>query len=210
MYLGRILSLGMNVDGKPFVAYRLSSRHFPNREAKVFGQEAAIVPKEGFEKDIFENPYITYNCIRIVNDLAIVSNGSQTDVIADKLALGMNIRDSLAYSLLTMDYEKDDYHTPRIAGVVKNTTDEDKYEAYVGIVTDSKIRVEKLEYGKAAYISVYEHQEPHMVEYDAFTSKEAAQYIFNQGVFADFEHPVSSVASVYDGKWDTVALSPKL
>jgi IMP cyclohydrolase len=49
-----------------------------------------------------------------------------------------------------------------------------------------------------------------MVEYDASTPEEAAQYIFNQGVFKDFEHPVSSVASIYDGNWNTVALSPKL
>lgn len=77
--------------------------------------------KEGFEKDIFENTYITYNCIRIVKDMAIVSNGSHTDVIADKIALGMNIKDAIAYSLLTLDYEKDDYHTPRIAGVVTST-----------------------------------------------------------------------------------------
>ena len=154
MYLGRILALGMNTEGKPFVAYRVSSRHFPNRQVKLFDNEAAIIPKEGFETDIFENAYIAYNCIRIVDDLIIVSNGSHTDIIADKISVGMNIRDALAYSLLTMDYEKDDYNTPRIAGVVTSDSTEEKYEAYIGIVTDSKLRVEKLEYGSAAYISV--------------------------------------------------------
>ncbi|OWT32887.1 IMP cyclohydrolase [Methanobrevibacter sp. 87.7] len=208
MYLGRILAVGMNSDKKPFVAYRVSSRHFPNRQAKVNGKEAAIIPRPGFETDIFKNTYIAYNCIRIVNNLVVVSNGSQTDVIADKLAMGMNIKDALAYSLLTMDYEKDDYHTPRIAAVVTSSTNEDEYEAYVGIVTDSKILVEKLDYGQAVYISVYEHQEPHTVEYDASTSEEIAQYIFDQGEFADFEHPVTSVASVYDDGWDTSAIVP--
>ena len=109
MYTGRILSIGMNCEGKPFVAYRVSSRSFPNRQCLKFDNRASIVPKEGFEKDIFENTYITYNCIRIVKDMAIVSNGSHTDVIADKIALGMNIKDAIAYSLLTLDYEKDDY-----------------------------------------------------------------------------------------------------
>ena len=90
MYTGRILSIGMNCEGKPFVAYRVSSRSFPNRQCLKFDNRASIVPKEGFEKDIFENTYITYNCIRIVKDMAIVSNGSHTDVIADKIALGMN------------------------------------------------------------------------------------------------------------------------
>ncbi len=210
MYLGRILALGMNTDGKPFVAYRVSSRHFPNRQVKVFGSEAAIIPKEGFETDIFENAYIAYNCIRLVDDVIIVSNGSHTDVIADKISVGMNIRDALAYSLLTMDYEKDDYNTPRIAGVVTSSDREDEYEAYIGIVTDSKIIVEKLEYAKAAYISVYEHQEPHFVEFKAQNSEEAAHYIFDQGEFAEFENPVNSVASVFDGQWNTVEFNPDI
>ena len=125
MYTGRILSIGMNSDGKPYVAYRVSSRSFPNRQCLTFDNRAAIVPKEGFEKDIFENTYITYNCIRIVRNQAIVSNGSHTDVIADKIHVGMNIKDAIAYSLLTMDYEKDDYHTPRIAGVVTSTNNKE-------------------------------------------------------------------------------------
>ena len=54
MYTGRILSTGMNTDGKPFVAYRVSSRSFPNRQCLKFENRAAIVPKEGFEKDIYE------------------------------------------------------------------------------------------------------------------------------------------------------------
>ena len=144
MYTGRILSTGMNTDGKPFVAYRVSSRSFPNRQCLKFDGRAAIVPKEGFEKDVFESIYISYNCIRIERDMAIVSNGSQTDVIADKIALGMNIKDALAYSLLTMDYEKDDYNTPRIAAVVTSTDNEDEYESYIGIVNDKKILVEQV------------------------------------------------------------------
>ena len=55
MYTGRILSIGMNCEGKPFVAYRVSSRSFPNRQCLKFDNRASIVPKEGFEKDIFEN-----------------------------------------------------------------------------------------------------------------------------------------------------------
>ena len=152
MYTGRILSTGMNSEGKPYIAYRVSSRSFPNRQCLKYENRAAIVPKEGFEKDIFENPYITYNCIQIVGDVAVVSNGSQTDVIADKIRLGMNLRDALAYSLLTMDYEKDSYNTPRIAGVVKASEDEDEYKCYISIVNDNKILVEQVPYGKAAFI----------------------------------------------------------
>ena len=58
MYTGRILSTGMNCDGKPFIAYRVSSRSFPNRQCLKYDGRAAVVPIEGFEKDIFKNAYI--------------------------------------------------------------------------------------------------------------------------------------------------------
>lgn len=210
MYIGRILSIGMTNNGKPFVAYRVSSRSFPNRECKAFSKDkAAIIPKEGFEKDIFESVYISYNCIRMVNGMAVVSNGSHTDVITDKISVGMNVKDALAYSLLTMDYEKDDYNTPRIAGVVTSTTNEDEYQCYIGIVTDNKILVEEVPYGKAAFISTYEINTPKYVEFEADTSSEAAKVIFDQGAFAEFEKPVTSTAAVFDGEWDIDVLNPE-
>ena len=197
MYTGRILSIGMNSDGKPFAAYRVSSRSFPNRQCLEFENRAAVVPIEGFEKDIFKNTYIAYNSIRVVNDIVIISNGSHTDVIADKIALGMNIKDALAYSLLTMDYEKDDYNTPRIAGVVKSGDSEEEYSCYIGIVNDSKLLVEAVPYGDAAFISTYGSQVPDKVEFDAKTAAGSAKFIFDEGTFANYEKPVTSCAAVF-------------
>ncbi len=208
MYTGRILSTGMNTDGKPFIAYRVSSRSFPNRKCLKYENRAAIVPIEGFEKDIYKNAYIAYNSIRIVDDIAIVSNGSQTDVIADKIAIGMNIRDALAYSLLTMDYEKDDYNTPRIAAVAKSTGNEDESGCYIGIVNDKKILVEEVPYGKAAFISTYGSQVPDLVEFEAKDSTSAAKFIFDEGTFANYEKPVTSCAAVFDGEWTIDAYNP--
>ncbi|WP_297825021.1 IMP cyclohydrolase [uncultured Methanobrevibacter sp.] len=208
MYTGRILSIGMNKDGKPFAAYRVSSRSFPNRQCLKFDKRAAVVPIEGFEKDIFKNTYIAYNSIRIERGIAIVSNGSQTDVIADKIALGMNMKDALAYSLLTMDYEKDDYNTPRIAAAVSSNSDEDEYECFIGIVNDKKLLVEAVPYGEAAFISTYGSQAPDPVEFDAKTSTEAAKFIFDEGTFADYEKPVTSCAAVFDGEWDIDIYNP--
>lgn len=201
MYLGRIVSAGMNDEGSPFIAYRVSSRSFPNRMAKSFEDKAGIIPKEGYETDIFENAYIAYNCVKIVDNIAIVSNGSHTDVIADKISVGMNIRDAMALSLLTMDYEKDDYNTPRIAAAIKSNTDEDNYEGYIGIVTDEKILVKEIEYGKAMFISTYECQSPKNVEFSAKDSKSAAKLIFDEGEFEKFTNPVASVGSVFDKEW---------
>ncbi|WP_298520713.1 IMP cyclohydrolase [uncultured Methanobrevibacter sp.] len=208
MYTGRILSIGMNKDGKPFAAYRVSSRSFPNRQCLKFDKRAAVVPIEGFEKDIFKNTYIAYNSIRIERGIAIVSNGSQTDVITDKIALGMNMKDALAYSLLTMDYEKDDYNTPRIAAAVSSSSDEDEYECFIGIVNDKKLLVEAVPYGEAAFISTYGSQAPDPVEFDAKTSTEAAKFIFDEGTFADYEKPVTSCAAVFDGEWDIDIYNP--
>lgn len=206
MYLGRIVSAGITSDNKPYIAYRVSSRSFPNRQAvKRDDETVAIIPKEGFETDIFKNTYIAYNCIKIVGDIGVISNGSQTDVIADKIRLGMNIKDALAYSLLTMDYEKDDYNTPRIAAVVKPG---DECEAYVGIVTDEKILVEKIPKGKAVYISTYECNSPELVKFDSENPEDACELIFNKGAFSEFEHPVTSTAGVYTDKWNISTLNP--
>ena len=208
MYTGRILSVGMNSDGKPFAAYRVSSRSFPNRQCLKFDTRAAVVPIEGHEKDIFASPYISYNSLQIVDGTAVISNGSQTDVIADKIALGMNIKDALAYSLLTMDYEKDDYNTPRIAGVVTSSDKEDEYECYVGIVNDKKLLVEQVPYGEAVFISTYGSQVPDLVDFDAKTAGEAAKFIFDEGTFADYEKPVTSCATVFDGEWTIDVYNP--
>ncbi len=196
MYLGRILSVGNNDNGS-YVAYRVSSRSFPNRMAKSFEDRVAIIPKEGHEKDVFVSPYIAYNCIRIVGDVAVVSNGSHTDVIADKIAVGMNIRDAIALSLIAMDYEKDDFNTPRIAGAVTKGG-----EAYIGIVTHENVIVEKVPEGQSFYISTYEHTKPDKVEFTAENSQEAAQFIMNKGKFEEFTNPVTSAAAFAGDKWE--------
>ncbi|MCZ3365127.1 MULTISPECIES: IMP cyclohydrolase [Methanobacterium] len=196
MYLGRMLAVGSTESGK-FVAYRVSSRSFPNRMVNVFEDRAAIVPKEGHEKDVFVNPYIAYNCIRIVDDVAVVTNGSHTDIIAEKIDSGMSIRDSIALTLLTMDYEKDELNTPRIAGAT--TLDGD---SYIGIVTHDGIIVEKVKEDQCSYISTYEHTKPNDVEFVCSNAEEAAKFIYSGGKFEEFTNPVDSVAAfAEDNEW---------
>ena len=118
MYVGRIVAVGRTPEGANAALYRVSSRSFPNRQAVDLGGKLAIVPRAGHEADIQKNPYIAYNCVRTPNGWAIATNGSHTDPIAEKVALGVPLRDALASCLLAMDYEKDDYDTPRIAAAV--------------------------------------------------------------------------------------------
>lgn len=197
MYLGRIVAIGMTANGNSTAMYRVSSRSFPNREARKNGDIISIMPRAGHEGDLSKNPYIAYNCIRLVDTIAIATNGSHTDPITEKIASGMAVRDAMCLGLLAMDYEKDSYNTPRIAAV----TDKENKTGYLGIVRKDALLVKEfaLEPGIAHYISTYEHDSPDDSyvdrNFDSADADSACRYIVNGGVFADFEHPVTSAAA---------------
>lgn len=202
MYLGRIISIGSNENGS-YASYRVSSRSFPNRQSAVNNEKVAIIPTHGSEDDIYKNPYISYNCIDIIDDICVVTNGSHTDIIAGKIREGMNVRDAIALSLLAMDYEKDDYNTPRIAGAINF-----KGEGYIGTVRDDAIEVIKVNPGEAYYVSTYEHNSPRVVKYEAKNSEEAAEFIYGKGIFEEFTHPVTSCAAFGKENWEISIKNP--
>ncbi|MDD5729110.1 MAG: IMP cyclohydrolase [Victivallales bacterium] len=196
MYLGRIVAAAMTPEGKPVAMYRVSSRSFPNREAVQKGETVAIMPREGFEADLKKSPYIAYNCVRIAGEYGIVSNGSHTDPVAEKIAMGLPPRDALALTMLAMDYEKDDYNTPRITAVIKRGS----AEAWLGVVRKDALIVRNFELrpGHAYYVSTYEKNTPEDGNCDnaftAATPAAACSYIIGEGVFAAFELPVTAAA----------------
>ena len=199
MYVGRIVSVGMNKAGKAVAMYRVSSRSFPNREAKIKGESVSIMPRPGFEDDLSKNPYIAYNCIRMAGTYAIATNGSQTDPITEKIASGMSVRDAIASCLLALDYEKDDYNTPRIVAVA----DRDKPVGYLGIVRHDAIHVAEfaLEPGVAYYVATYEHNTPSKCHYsdkafDAADADAACSYIIGKGLFSELENAVTAASAV--------------
>jgi IMP cyclohydrolase len=216
MYVGRIVAVGRTPEGKNAVLYRVSSRSFPNRRTVATARGLAVVPIEGHEKDIFKNPYIAYNAVRIaraafvpsplegegrvrgdLTDVAIATNGSQTDPITEKIAAGTSIRDALAESLLALDYEKDDFNTPRIAVAVARGAE----EGWAGIVRQDALIVRsfRLRPGAAFYFATYEINEPRedlVSDFRAATADEAARWVVGGGKFADLEKPVCSAAAV--------------
>ena len=198
MYVGRIVAIGCTRAGRGAALYRVSSRSFPNREARVLDKAVAIVPKPGFENDIHKNPYIAYNCLRQVAGLAVVSNGSHTDPIAEKLESGMSVRDSLATVMLAMDYEHDSLRTPRIAGIVR----QDGSGGYLAIVRHDALLVREftLKPGQAFYVCTYERDVPSESQiepaFDADSAAAACEFILRKGVFADFEKPVTAVCAL--------------
>jgi IMP cyclohydrolase len=205
MYVGRIVAVGRTPEGRNAVMYRVSSRSFPNRRTVQTARGLAIVPIEGHEKDIFRNPYIAYNAVRLVpsagsgqaGEVAVATNGSQTDPIAEKIASGMSVRDALVASLVVMDYEKDDFNTPRIAVAVARGAE----EGWCGIARKDAVLVRAfpLVAGQAYYFATYEINEPRadlMSDFRAATAEEAARWAVSGGKMADLEKPVCSAAAV--------------
>ena len=154
MYVGRIVSVGLTITNRLCLMYRVSSRSFPNRVIKDINDALAVIPSPGSETDIYKNPYISYNCLRHNSEFAVVGNGTHTDPIFEKLASGMSIRDSMTSVLFGMDYEHDDYSTPRIAAVVSRSSK----SLALGVIRVDGIEIEiiNLEPGEYKFVATYE------------------------------------------------------
>ena len=172
MYVGRFV-----VVAPDRAAYRVSSRSFPNREVLARSNDTlTVVPTDDAEET--DNPYISYNCVRTTDGAAVVGNGTHVDPITEKLGLGYPPRDALAESLLALDYEKDDYDTPRVAGVVGDG------ESYIGTVRRDALLVEAVE--EPTLVATYEKDSPEAFGLDATQANEIATEVLG----LEFEHPV--------------------
>ena len=180
MYVGRFLVVAPTVG-----AYRVSSRSFPNREARDRDGTVTVGPTPDAPET--DNPYIAYNCLRLTDGGAVLGNGSHVDPVAEKLALGYPARDALASALLALDFEKDDYDTPRIAGVVGAGTGESDPEAetaFVGIVRRDALLVEAVT--EPTLVATYEADSPEQFDLDADDAAGAARELYDH----EFEHAV--------------------
>ncbi|GAD53143.1 IMP cyclohydrolase [alternate form] [Halarchaeum acidiphilum MH1-52-1] len=177
MYVGRFVVVGPGLG-----AYRVSSRSFPNRQ--VTARENALTVGPTPEAPETDNPYIAYNCVRVAgDDLAVVGNGAHVDPIAEKLDLGYPPRDALATALFALDYEKDDYDTPRIAGIVTGD------DAYIGTVRADALIVKRVT--EPTIVATYETDTPETYPLAATDAEAAAREVYD----ADFEHAVCAAAA---------------
>jgi IMP cyclohydrolase len=191
MYVGRFLVAGPKVG-----AYRVSSRSFPNRQ--VTERDGTVTVGPTADAPETDNPYISYNCVRRTDHGAVLGNGSHVDPIAEKLALGYPARDALAEPLLALDFEKDDYDTPRIAGVVgvsDDPTAPDEPGAIIGTVRRDALLVEAVQ--EPTLVATYERDAPEPFDLDATDAAGAAQELYDHA----FEHRVcaAGVARTDDG-----------
>jgi len=193
MYIGRFIVVGPGIG-----AYRVSSRSFPNRQ--ITDRDGTLTVGPTPDAPETDNPYVSYNCVRTVSgpatdgEIAVVGNGSHVDPIAEKLELGYPPRDALAASLLALDYEKDDYNTPRIAGVVAAE------EAYIGTVRHDALLVKRVT--EPTLVATYEENSPTAYELAASEADEAASELYE----ADYEHAVCAAGVSVDGDGVTYAI----
>lgn len=178
MYIGRFIVVGPDV-----AAYRISSRSFPNRQVVDRDGTLSVVPTPDAEET--DNPYVSYNCLRTTGngEQAVVGNGSHVDPVVEKLDLGYPARDALVTGLHAMDYEKDDYNTPRIAGVL-----DDAGQGVIGTVTYDALVVETV--AEPTLVATYEENRPTPFDLDDEDAVSAARAVYD----ADFEHEVCAAA----------------
>jgi IMP cyclohydrolase len=181
MYLGRFLIVAPGVG-----AYRVSSRSFPNR--RVIDRDGTLTVAPTPEAPPTDNPYVSYNCLRRVDPptgdpVAVIGNGSHVDPTAEKLTLGYPPRDALAQALLALDFEKDEYDTPRIAAVVAPD------RAVVGVVRRDALVVETV--ADPTLVATYERNRPERLDRTFPTARPADPTDLARAAYdLPFEHAV--------------------
>jgi IMP cyclohydrolase len=194
MYVGRIVIVGRS-QGRNYIAYRVSSRSFPNRKAEIRGRSILVSPIDPL--DLARNPYIAYNCIRVLDDAAVVANGTQSDTILEKIEDGLGPMQAIALCLVTYGYERDELDTPRLAGAIKGD------KAWLGIARKDEIRTKEfwLKDGQAYMVATYEKTEFESINFVGYGPGEIARAAYD----LSFEKPVCSAAamSLIDGEKDT-------
>ena len=115
-YVGRGIVIGKSEDGKKAVfAYFIMGRS-ENSRNRVFRAQGETVTIYPFDQSKVEDPsLIIYSPVRRVGDDLIVTNGDQTDTIAEYLKAGKTFEEALR----TRSFEPDAPNfTPRISGIL--------------------------------------------------------------------------------------------
>lgn len=188
MYVGRFIVVAPGIG-----AYRVSSRSFPHR--KVTDRDGTLTVGPTADAPETDNPYIGYNCLQSVGDRVVLGNGAHVDPIAEKLSLGYPARDGLAHGLLALDYEKDEYDTPRIAGVVGSDS------AHIGTVRTDALLVREV--STPTLVATYERDSPEPFGFDAETAAEAANDVYSH----EFEHPVCAAGVTVNATIETAIVN---
>jgi len=114
-YPGRGIVLGRNHNNEWVTVYWIMGRS-PNSRNRIFKYKNNILSTEAADPSKVKDPsLIMYNAMRGIGHNVIVSNGSQTDMIYDKLMLGSSFMTSLENETFEPDAPN---YTPRISGFI--------------------------------------------------------------------------------------------
>lgn len=116
-YPGRGILLGCSADGRrAVIAYFIMGRS-ENSRNRVFEITEDGIRTKAFDESRMTDPsLIIYHPVRVVDGTTIVTNGDQTDTVADAFRSG----GSWVRALRTREFESDGpNYTPRISGMVR-------------------------------------------------------------------------------------------
>lgn len=115
-YPGRGIVIGRSKDGKNAVIGYFIMGRSENSRNRVFVQEPDGIRTEAFDPAKLTDPsLIIYHPVRVVGDTTVVTNGDQTDTVADFLKEGKTFEEALR----TRTFEPDGPNwTPRISGLL--------------------------------------------------------------------------------------------
>ncbi|MDR0821397.1 MAG: IMP cyclohydrolase [Oscillospiraceae bacterium] len=132
-YPGRGIIIGRNRDGRAVLAYFIMGRS-DNSRNRVFVTDGDTVRTKAFDESKMTDPsLVIYNAVRTLGNKTIVTNGDQTDTIAEL----MDKQYSFEQSLRGREFEPDHpNYTPRISGIAHLIGDEFNYALSI-LKTDS-------------------------------------------------------------------------
>ncbi|MBO4261126.1 MAG: IMP cyclohydrolase [Clostridia bacterium] len=125
-YVGRGIVTGMTPDGKYAVSAYFIMGRSANSRNRIFAKKGDVLFTEPFDESKVEDPsLIIYAAVREQNNALIVTNGNQTDTIADGLKEGKTFSEALESRCFEPD--KPNY-TPRISSITLFEKDSFRYE----------------------------------------------------------------------------------
>ncbi|MDD6032882.1 MAG: IMP cyclohydrolase [Oscillospiraceae bacterium] len=125
-YPGRGIVIGKSPDGKHAVIGYFIMGRSENSRNRVFVKEPDGIRTEAHDPSKMVDPsLIIYHPVRRVGDVTVVTNGDQTDTVADVLKAGEHgAATAFERALRTRTFEPDGPNwTPRISGMVEKNGD---------------------------------------------------------------------------------------
>ena len=138
-YPGRIIVLGVSESGDLVQVYAIMGRS-ANSQNRVFGVDGERVFTEPADPAKVKNPkdldLIIYNAMTKIGNRFVVSNGNQTDTVAEYYSRSTgNIADAISNRM----YEPDSpNYTPRITGITKLGCPARSYTMQIALIKKSR------------------------------------------------------------------------